>query len=174
MGNADIPGDAMYTGSTAGRDRSGEIFGTAIRVELNHLNVEDDGMAMVGSVVRQGYHEFDTRVIVRLPIALVTGHRHDEVTLHWLEGICTGLCHSYRHDARTQARQSVQRQRQLCPRLTQARRPADVSVVLRYSGLNYRLPQTGALHSTTYLKSSYAEFVREGKRSLSARHVQRG
>jgi len=163
MGNADILGDVMYTGSTCGRDQLGETFGVAVRVDFNHFNAEQDGDRMAGPPLSRDYHEFDARVIVRIPIALVTGHRHDEATLHWLEGICTGLSHSYRHDARTQARQSVQQQRQLCPRLTQARRPADVSVALRYSGLNYQLPQTGALHSTTYLKSSYAEFVREGK-----------
>ena len=128
--NADIAGDVMYTGSTTGMDQAWEAFGEAVRVDFTHLNAEQDGDGIVAPLVRQGRHEFEARVIVRIPIALFTGHEQDEPSLHWLEGICTGLFHSYRHDARTQARQSVQRQRQLCPRLTQARRPADVSLSL--------------------------------------------
>jgi len=163
-GNADITGDVMYTGSTIGRDQGGEVDRVAVRVDFCHLNPEQEGNGVVALLVRQGRHDFEVRVIVRIPSALVAARRQDEATLHWLEGMCTGLFPSCRHDARTQARPSVQRQRRLCPRLTQARRPADVSIALKYKGKDFMVLQSESLHSKGDYTLEFAKFFNEGEK----------
>jgi len=62
-----------------GRDVSGEVFGPAIRVDLGHLHAEQAGDGLAAPLARQGRHDFEVRVIIRIPFALVAAQNRTKL-----------------------------------------------------------------------------------------------
>jgi len=141
----DVLSHIMYIGYTAGRDSAHEVFGGAVRIDDYWMSPSDTTTATVADIIKAGTHFFDAREIVRIPFAFAPTGQRFVLNMHWLEGLCAGLFHTYKHDAQTQNRPQVWAQKVLCPRLSQPRHPADLSMGLGFADTNLQVPQHEAV-----------------------------
>jgi len=109
----------MYIAIIGGRDSIHEFFGPCVRIDGEWLSAGYENTGPLLYLIGPGTHSWDARVVIRVPFDMVSNIKTCMASMHWLEELCAGLFHTYKHNAKSQARDIMRVQRVLSSYLPQ-------------------------------------------------------